>query len=159
MEAFFKTASLVSLIAIVFQDLKERKVSLYLFILSWTFLTTLYYQNSISTEFLVTIATNLALIIFIFGILLAYTRFKLKQPLFEVFGFGDALFFLVLACGFPTPTFIVLFVGSLIFALLLFLILKPKLQDKTVPLAGLQALFLVLVFSMNWLFNLVNLYQ
>jgi len=159
MEITLKLGSLLSLLAIAYQDFKERKVSLYLFILTLFCVSLLYYRYSNTLEFFANTSINLSLVLLIIGILLAYSWFKLKQRLFEVFGLGDALFFLVLAYGFPPITFVVLFVSSLIFALLLFFLLKPKLSNKTVPLAGLQAIFLTLVFSLNWVFHLVNLYQ
>ena len=159
MELTLKIGSFISLVAISYQDFKERSVSLYLFIFALIFVSFLYYRNTSSFEYFMNAVINLSLVLFIMGILLSYTWFKLKQPLFEVFGLGDALFFLVLAFGFSTSTFIVLFVSSLIFALTLFILTKSKFNDKTVPLAGLQALFLVLLFGVNWMFNLVNLYQ
>ena len=159
MELILKIGSLISLLAISYQDFKERSVSLYLFMLALIFASFLYYRYTSSYEYFINAIRNLSLVLFIMGILLSYSWFKLKQPLFEVFGLGDALFFLVLAFGFSTTTFIVLFVSSLIFALIVFMAMKPSISNKTVPLAGLQALFLVLLFGVNWMFNLVNFYQ
>jgi len=159
MEITLKIGSLLSLSAIAYQDFKERKVSLYLFILALFFVSFLFYGYSNALEYFASTSINLFLVLLIIAILLAYSWYKLKQPLFDVFGLGDALFFLVLAYGFPPTTFAVLFVSSMLFALLLFLLLKPKLSNKTVPLAGLQAIFLILVFSLNWMFHLINLYQ
>lgn len=159
MELVLKIGSLLSLLAITHQDFKERKVSLYLFLLAIIFVSLLYYRNTNLNEFLINIVINFTVVIFIIGILLSYSWFKLKQPLFEVFGLGDLLFFLVLAFSFPIPSFIILFVSSLLFSLVIFLLIKPKMKNESVPLAGLQAIFLVLIFSANWLLNLVNLYR
>lgn len=82
----------------------------------------------------------------------------LKKALKNTFGLGDFLFFIILAIGFPTATFLVLFSFSLLFSMLLFFLLKHQLKHKTVPLAGLQALFICLVFIANWFFNFSNLY-
>lgn len=159
MEITLKIGSLLGLLAITYQDFKERKVSVYLFILALIFVSFLYYRHTNPHAFLINIVINLTTVVLMLGILVGYSWFKLKQPLFEVFGLGDALFFLVLAFGFSTTTFIVLFVSSLVFALLIFIAIKSKLNNKTVPLAGLQALFLVLVFGVNWMFDLLNMYQ
>ena len=82
----------------------------------------------------------------------------MKKKFKEAIGIGDVCFFVIMAMSFPTLTFSILFSASLIFATLLFLILKPKMNIKTVPLAGLQALFLLLVNTFNMMFNFVNLY-
>lgn len=63
---------------------------------------------------------------------------------------GDVLFFYAFALGFPTMTFVLLFVGAIFFSLLVFLILKMGRPMETVPLAGLMGLFVmgVLVSSL-----------
>ncbi len=158
MEVLLKIGSLASLFAIAYQDFKERKIAVYLLLLLLGCLASLYSLQTAAAEFLFNLGLNITIIMVVLGILLAYALFRLKKPLFEVFGLGDALFFLVLACSFTTPVFVTLFAGSLIFALLLFLILKPSSKETTVPLAGLQALFIALILLINWSFNLVNLY-
>ncbi|WP_348712023.1 hypothetical protein [Tenacibaculum sp. 190524A05c] len=80
------------------------------------------------------------------------------MSLFEALGLGDILFFLVFAIGFPVETFLLLFITSLLFSLIIFISLKAKLRHKTVPLAGFQALFLFLILFINLAFDIVNLY-
>lgn len=159
MEWTLKIGSLLSLLAIAYQDLKERKVYAFLFILAGICTSVVYFLSTSTTQFFFNLALNFVLVLFILGLLFGYTRLKLKQPLFTVFGLGDLFFFIVFASGFPVHTFMTLFVASLIFALVVFLALKPKLTNTTVPLAGLQAFFLLLVLSTHWVFNLINIYQ
>lgn len=153
-----KIVLLASLGIIVYQDFKDRKVYLALLLIPLFSLGFLNYKNSLTSQFLINTALNFALVIVILGILFLYSKYKLKESLQNTFGFGDVLFFLVIAVGFPTFTFIVLFSFSLIFSLVLFLIIKKNFKQQTVPLAGLQALFFSLLFSLNWIFNFVDLY-
>ncbi|WP_156772410.1 hypothetical protein [Urechidicola croceus] len=77
----------------------------------------------------------------------------------ETFGMGDALFFLCIAVGFPTVTFLILFSFSLFFAITIFSVLKKSQQYNTVPLAGLQSVFLAIIFLIDWSFDVINIYS
>ncbi len=145
---------------IVYQDLKDREVYGFVFPVLIGLLGFLHYENTIKINFLYAIMMNVGLLIVIVGILYLYTVVKLKRPFFkEVFGWGDLLFFLALAIGFPTATFLILFVFSLIFSLVIWLVLKHKAKHDTVPLAGYMAGFLGVVFITNWSTNVITLYQ
>jgi hypothetical protein len=146
------------LICIVFQDLKERKVTFLLFILLALTVAYLHYIKVEPSVFMITIIFNIALVMVLFFIMRVYSNLKLKKDLDETFGLGDGLFFIAFATAFPTYIFLVLFSFSLIFSGLLFYMFRKKLTDNTVPLAGLQALFLLGVFSLNWIFNFTDLY-
>ena len=154
-----KIVLIISLGAIAYQDIKERKVYLWLLLITFFLIGFLHYQQRTYIQFFITSLINIVIVLTIVTILFLYTKFKLKLPIKETFGLGDFLFFLILAIGFPTITFVVLFSFSLFFSLLLFLLLKRKLTQKTVPLAGLQALFFVFIFLLNWITSSVNLYQ
>ena len=156
---FFKLLLIISLLAIAYQDSKERKVSLWLLMVAFFLTGGLHYHHSVEVLFWYSIFLNIGIVILIITILLIYARLKLKQGLEKAFGFGDLLFFLVIAVGFPTVSFIILFSFSLIFSLIIVVTLKKKYRFKTVPLAGLQALFFSFIFLINWAFGLVNLYQ
>jgi len=145
------------LLWIFFEDLKERQISL-LAILGLIILGGfLNYRHHILELFLISTLINTLVIAAIIFILWMYTKFKLKKQLFQVFGAGDLLFFLFLAIAFPTPTFLVVFSSSLIFAFLIFILFRKQLT-KWVPLAGLQALFIALIVGVNELGQIINLY-
>lgn len=141
-----------------FQDFKERKVSL-LLLLSAIFLggtTHLLQQNT--QVFLLALLINLLIVFILFFILSSYAKSKMKQPIFKVFGLGDLLFFILLAVSFPPFSFLVIFIFSLIFSWSIFMLIKQDLKEKTVPLAGLQSLFLVLVLILNMITNRFDLF-
>lgn len=149
----------IFLLSIVFyQDVKERKVSLWLLVLGICLGGLLHYLQQNNIVFVSNIVVNFIFIILVLGVLWAYAKFKLKKKLQEVFGMGDALFFLLLAASLPILSFLIVFVFSLLFSLTVFIIFKNKLSDKTVPLAGLQSLFLGLIFIINKLMPQINLY-
>lgn len=80
------------------------------------------------------------------------------MELSQALGFGDILFFLVFAVGFPLETFLWLFVSSLVFSLIFHILTKGIRKDETIPLAGFQALFLFVILFINLAFGIVNLY-
>jgi hypothetical protein len=71
---------------------------------------------------------------------------------------GDLFFFILLAVSLPILSFLILFVFSLIFSLLIFILLKNTFKEKTVPLAGLQSLFLSLVLIANKFLITIDIY-
>lgn len=75
------------------------------------------------------------------------------------FGLGDVLFFYAFALGFPTVTFLILFVSSIVFSLMVSLIQKKKNKANGIPLAGLMSLFLAFVLSIEFLPKLPSLYN
>ncbi len=153
-----KIICLCCLMAVIAQDFRERKVYLFLLIGLAIVMNLFYYLKSDTLVYLSNISINLTVLLVLMGILFLYSKLKLKQALNTALGLGDILFFVVIAISFPVATFLVLFFYSLLFSLVLFLFLKPKLLKKSVPLAGLQALFFLLVFSFNWMFHFTDLY-
>ena len=158
MLVLLKIICICCLLTIIAQDFRERKVYLFLLIGLAIVMALFYYLKSDTQLYLSNISMNLTVLLVLMGILFLYSKFKLKQALNTTLGLGDILFFIIIAISFPIATFLVLFSCSLIFTLLLFLLLKPSIKDKNVPLAGLQALFFLLIFSLNWSFNFTSLY-
>ncbi|PQJ80291.1 prepilin peptidase [Polaribacter porphyrae] len=149
---------IVVLLFLFYQDIKERKVVIWALVLSLIFGSFINYLNQQPIVFISNIFINATFIAFIFGILGLYAKFKMKQRIFDVFGMGDLGFFMVLAVSLPTLSFLMVFIFSTFFALLVFLIFKYRFQPKTVPLAGLQSLFLALVLLANKFSSTLNIY-
>ncbi len=158
MSVLLKFILILLLLGIVYQDLKERMVYIVLFGLTAILLVFLQLQEITTSAILASSILNISVVGLVVLILSIYSKIRLKKPLKETFGMGDGFFFIILAIGFPTTTFLVLFSFSLLFSYALFLVLKPKLKIKTVPLAGFQALFLAIVLVLNESFSFVELY-
>lgn len=154
-----KSLLMISLVAIVYQDFKDRHVFLWSLLMALIGFGYLHYQQRPAVSFLLPALLNMGIVLLIVFVLFSYARIRLKQPLADVFGPGDFLFFIVIAVGFPSLSFIILFSFSLFFSLAVYLMLKSKFKHKTVPLAGLQALFFGILFLLNWTFYFSSLYQ
>lgn len=138
------------LLAIFYQDCKERLVHSFLFPLTAVLLAILHYFQVEKADFYTGIAGNLIFVTLLLGILFLYTKLKLKMSFVNgSFGLGDLLFFYTLAVAFPSLTFGILFIFSLFFSLAVHLGVKHKMKNKTVPLAGYMALFFAIVLVTN----------
>ncbi|MHC0439227.1 hypothetical protein [Flavobacterium sp. 3-210] len=73
------------------------------------------------------------------------------NPFKNYFGLGDLLFYLAVTPLFILPKFILFFILSMIFALLLQFTFKKIMRENTVPLAGFAALFLFIVIAKDYL--------
>ena len=158
METALHLGSLSSLLALCYQDLKDRHIAVYLIVIALLTTALIFAQQVPLHIYLLHSVQNILIVAFLLAVIWLYARLKFKRPLNEVFGLGDALFFTIPALSFPRTSFLLLFVGSLIFSLVLFSVLRPRFKEKTVPLAGLQALFFAMVLGLNWCFDLSNLY-
>jgi chromate transport protein ChrA len=151
---------ITSLFLILYQDFKERAVWWFLFPVFGIVAGLLHLNESLSFLFFKSLLFNLTAIGIILVISFFYTRFKMKiNFLKEAMGLGDIIFFLALTLAFPTNTFIVLFVFSLIFSLMLHLVISRKQKDTTIPLAGYASLFLICIYLSSWLGFYNNLYS
>jgi len=158
MFVIIKLLLIIALVAICYQDFKERQVYLGLLVLTGVFMSFLHFNNSDPTVYFWNIILNITVILIIYTVLFFYSLWRLKKSISQTFGLGDLLFFIALAVGFSTATFLVLFTFSLIFSLVFYISIKSNFKTKTVPLAGLQAIFIVLIYTFNWIFQWTNLY-
>ena len=140
---------LVLLLTIIFQDIKDRLVSVWIFPV--LLIVVLFQHNSSLLELrnhLSVYGLNLFIIAiqFILVGLTYYLRKKGLNKLFNSIGGGDLLFFIILIVDFSTLHFLLFYTLALIFSMLLhslLLILKPG-NDKRIPLAGYMAVLLVI---------------
>lgn len=158
MEKLLTTAAVAALMAICLQDFKERAVYIWWFLVVGILLGGLHYQHVYYQQFITTCLINGSLVTLVVLILYAYARFGLKIPFKDSIGLGDLCFFGVFALAFPTATFLVLFSHSILFSFCIHLLTQKHQQQKTVPLAGFQALFISLVLVLDHTLDFVNLY-
>jgi Flp pilus assembly protein protease CpaA len=158
MNLYLEILFITTLTMLFYQDIKERKISVW-FLIAGLFLGgILHFLQQNQKVFIASILMNISFIALIFGVLCLYAKIILRNNIFEVFGMGDLLFFILLAVSLPILSFLVVFIFSLFFSLLVFILVKRRLNNKTVPLAGLQSLFLILVLLANKLFPKIELY-
>ncbi len=146
--------------AIAYQDIKDRMVIWIAFPMMALVLTLIHAASSGWEQVFWFSITNLLLVSGVLLLLFLYTRFFSKKKFLNTsLGLGDILFFYAFSFGFPTLTFVILFVGSLLFSLFLFLSLKSVQHMETVPLAGYMSLFLIGTMALSFFIKTPNLYQ
>ena len=93
------------------------------------------------------IAYNCLFLSLTFGLMFLYISFKNKSflnPFKNYFGLGDLLILVAVAPLFLLQQYILFFIVSMIFSILLHLSLLRFLKEKTVPLAGYISLLLIM---------------
>ena len=146
---------------IALQDFKERKVYWFLFPILGIALGLLHFLETGSNQlFLYHVLFNGLLVTLLLLLLFFLTKTIFKKPfLNHSFGLGDLLFFYAFGLGFPPVTFIILFTNSLFFSLLVFVLFKKYHKATTVPLAGLMAVFVFLVLTIDTFVTQPSLYS
>ncbi|WP_258012193.1 general secretion pathway protein [Flavobacterium psychrophilum] len=146
---------IITFFTILFQDSKDRKV--YWFLYPIVGLLTFFIQIN-ESNFLISATNsmvNLAFVFIILSVCYFYAKLKFKKHFTnDVLGIGDVLFFIFISFSFASISFIVFFVFSLLFSLLLHLIFKNKNIDKTVPLAGYMSLFFGTIYMVSFFLTL-----
>lgn len=145
MKILFEALLLFVLIVIFIQDLKYRAIH---FLLPIAILLLGVYDLYIKNIDIGLIGYNGLFLLVTFLGLYMYLSFKNKSSvnLLKSVGLGDFLFFAALTPFFITTNFILFFITAMLFSLMAHMIIL-KLQSDTnlVPLAGLVALFLLLL--------------
>lgn len=154
---YLKLILLPLLTTVFYQDTKDRLVYWFLYpIIGILVLAIQLHYVPIEIIF-VNSTLNLLFVSLLLGVSFTYTCFR-KLSFKSAIGLGDILFFVFISFTFSTVSFIVLFVFSLLFSLLLHFIFQNKNQDKTVPLAGYMALFFGVVYIVTFFCNSTFLY-
>tara|TARA_R110000782_G_scaffold160725_1_gene252819 strand:+ start:1323 stop:1808 length:486 start_codon:yes stop_codon:yes gene_type:complete len=155
-----KIALILVLGLIAFQDIRDQKVNWILFPITAILLFTIYQNNTTINLSYTYLAMNILMVTSILGILFIYTKYIRGMEFLNVsFGLGDVLFFYAFALGFPTLTFLILFVCSIVFSLIITLFKTKEYNTTGIPLAGLMSLFLIVIFSFGFISFIPSLYS
>lgn len=158
-EIFMKIILISCLVTICVQDLRERKAYGFLFGISICCLFGLQMQQNTLQQVVYCGLLNSSLLLAMGFFALLFTKFILGKAVKKCIGLGDVLLFVGYALGFPTLSFVILFAFSLLFSLCVHQILHSNPQKISVPLAGLQALFLALVLLFDTWITYATLYR
>lgn len=138
-----------SLLAISYEDFKARSVHLYWFIAVFVTLTYLGIANQGLYVYLIQFTINIAFVLFYFLLLQLYFVVKLRRWIWitdRYIGWGDIVFIVAIAGHWYIVGFIVFIIISLIVALLYYCIFLVRKTNK-IPLAGIQSIFFMIVYS------------
>lgn len=136
---------------IFFQDCKDRKVYWFLYPLVGILVFNLQIQSITIYPAMINVLINLLFVSLMILVCYLYAKLKLKKSFLNaVLGLGDILFFVFISFSFSFVSFLVLFVFSLLFSLVLHLVLKHRNSEKTVPLAGYMSLFFGVIYGIGF---------
>jgi len=102
------------------------------------------------------IAINSGFLLFTFSVLIAYMGLKNKafiNPFKNYFGLGDLLFYLAITPFFILANYILFFILSMIFSIIVFFIFRKIINKESIPLAGYASILLIIVLGKDLLFN------
>ncbi len=150
----------VILISIAYQDIRHREVSWILFLLLAIcgFCISLIELSSF-TLVIKNWSLNILYLFIQYILLVIYFRLKKKGDTIKKnkIGMGDILFLISTALFFKTSSFIIYYLLSLLFSLIIYYTFLRKKsfppESKTVPLAGFQSIFLFIFVPLNYLFE------
>lgn len=134
----------LSLFFVFWQDLKLRHIHVVLPVL--IFLSSYFF---IKTDLKV-IGINLLFLIITLSVLTLYMSLKNKKflnPFKNYFGLGDLFFYLAITPLFFLYNYVLFFVVSMIFAIVVQKLFQKLIKHDSVPLAGLSALLLVFILG------------
>ncbi|MNK23697.1 hypothetical protein D3C87_419950 [compost metagenome] len=149
-------AILFSLCGMFFQDIKSRHIHIILPPIVFLGGAYLLLQNLSWNKSVEIIAYNLIFLFLTFFILIIYMSLKnrtFQNPFKNYFGLGDLLFYLAVSPLFVLHNYILFFILSMIFSIVLFFIFKKFLKKDSIPLAGYASLLLLILICKDMLFN------
>jgi hypothetical protein len=160
-----KIFTLAILLVILVQDLKSRAVYWILFpVLIIVLLLLNYFQYRSLSAIWQPVLINMGFLLLQLILVSAY--FSIKHGRWinitdSLLGLGDILFLLSVASYLSAVNFLFFYVVSLILILFGWLVWQPQTgkKDKTIPLAGMQALLFMLFLAAGWGLKLVDLTQ
>lgn len=154
---YLKLLLLIVFALVLYQDFKSRLVYWFLYPIIGILAFVIQLHNLPLSIALTNLGGNLIFVVLVLAVSMMYVRFR-KLDLKNTIGIGDVLFFLFIASTFSIVSFLVLFVFSLLFSLILHLVLSNKKEQSTVPLAGYMSLFFGAVYAISFFWNDTFLY-
>lgn len=148
---FARIILVVSLIFLMFQDIKNRKISWPLLLVMPVAFFLTGQIESFNAEYFGNVLFNVAFVILQLAIAAGYfflKEKKVKNLINNKLGIGDILFLLSITFIFSKVNFIVFYVSGLLFSMIIYLFLLglKAVKQKTIPLAGLLSAYLLIVF-------------
>ncbi len=143
-----------SLLIIFFQDWRFRKIHV---VLPFVIFIISFFLIPIKNLELVEIAAYNSIFFLInLGLLTLYMCLKSREflnPFNHFFGLGDLLFYIAVSPLFLLINYIIFFILSLVFSILIHFCLKKIIKENTVPLAGFSALLLLILLMYDYFLN------
>lgn len=154
---YFKLILIIVFTTIFYQDFKSRMVYWFLYPVVGILAFAVQLYHVPLAIGLSNFGFNLLFVSLILGISFIYLRLR-KLAITAAIGLGDILFFAFITFTFSIVSFLVLFIFSLMFTVILHFVLSSKKEQQTVPLAGYMSLFFLVVYTITFFHNSSFLY-
>lgn len=146
-----KIVTIFFLLLVIYQDFRVRMITWWYIPLLFLGLLFISLQHVLFGELLKYFIINTSFILLqmiVLTIFYTIKKRKLTNIINKYIGLGDILFFLVLCVGFSPVNFIIFIVSGLILTIICFSIygIASKKKEYRIPLAGMLAVFLCVVF-------------
>lgn len=157
-----KILTLIVLLLIFVQDVKERSVYWFLFpVLVMLFFLTHLLEHHLFADTWLPVLINISFLALQFVLVSVYFSVKNKgwvNITTDLLGLGDILFLVSLAFYLSVLNFLFFYIVSLIVVLLVWVFWQAiaKEKGKQIPLAGLQALVFIAFLTCAWWFKLID---
>lgn len=155
---WLKIICLIALVAIAYQDIKDRAVSWFWFPLLAIAVGILHYSNSIFEVFVTHLLINLGFVVVVVLLLYIYITIRGQHQFKNAIGIGDLVLFIVLCPSMASLSFLVCFVFSILLALVLSFFFNKK-DKRHIPLAGYMSLFFLIIYLAHWSGFIEHLYS
>jgi hypothetical protein len=135
---------LLCLLVMFYQDIKHRHIHIIAPVVLFSCTAYAAFKNY-NEAFLNIILLNLAFLFITFAALIGYMsvrRKKFLNPFKNYFGLGDLLFYVAVSPLFLLHNYVLFFIASLIFTLVLFYFFKRIINAASIPLAGFASVLL-----------------
>lgn len=144
MQLFLEVLLVVLLLLVFVQDLKYRAIHIALPLFIGILAGYVFFQRDLDYRILI---RSLLFLTLTFSALYLYLRIR-RGPSFQFFeniGKGDLLYFLAVIPLFSTANYILYFISGMLFSILGFMVIQYVSKSNLIPLAGLLALYLVIL--------------
>lgn len=152
MKISFLIILLTCLLVVFYQDSKHRTIHVFLPVLIFS-TSCFFLYNYLQIDY-TTILKNIGFFMLTLGFLMVYMSIKNKgfqNPFQNYFGLGDLFFYISIAPLFALKNYILYFIFSLIFSLVMFAVFRKKMNSQSIPLAGYAALLLFFFIAIDLL--------
>ncbi len=153
MNVILEVLVVLVLLLIFIQDMRFRAIHIVLPILLACIGSYLFYKKNLTTDILFYNLLFLGITFFGLYTYLFIKRRKFTNPLAFI-GIGDFLYFIAVIPYFSMTNYILYFTTGMVFSIIVFMFIKSKVKTNLVPLAGLLALYMLLLKGLFYLCSL-----
>lgn len=153
MDTFFQIIILVLLALVFIQDLKLRAIHILLPITILIFGLISYFGKGYSVLNLLYTVSFLVITVGGLYLYLSAKNRKSTNPFKKNMGIGDLFFFISVIPFFALHNYILFFITGMLFSIIGFMIIRSVVKTDLVPLAGLLALYLIILMVISYVTN------